>query len=574
MARFDSHRLDLSAGELSCETRKIPLQHQPFQILVALIEHPRSVVTRDEIRKRLWPGNTTVEFDHGIDTAIKKLRRALGDTAAQPHYIETLPRRGYRWLTEVSWEEPKDAPAEPHRNREETIKSIDSIAVLPFSNLSADSEDDYFSEGLAEEILNALSSLRGLRVTARTSSFAFRGANQDIRAIGEALGVRAILEGSVRRAGNRLRVTVQLVGTIDGSHLWSERYDREMTDVFNVQEEISTAIVDRLNLEAAASRHVVRHAANIESYDAYLKGRHAFSKLTPETVIRSRAFFEEAISLDPEYAPAYSGLARCFFVFAQFGMAPATELMPRAKAAALRAVRINEMDSEAHAILGQVAGAFDYDWKEALRRYRLALACEPVTLMAQHWCAQFILIPLRRLDEAIALIEPLLVADPFALFLRKTLADALAMRGDNDRAIEELRRITELDDAFWLAHFALGNIYSVQNRIPQAIGAYEKALQTASLPPLIGSLAAAYTRAGDCLRAEEALARLTSSKEDGRYAKALMHYHFCCSEFDRGADYLEELIRARDPDVIWVCFSPAPCRESPRVRALLERINL
>jgi len=570
LACFDSLRLDLDAGELLLETGKIRLQQQPFQILVALVQNPGAVLTRDDIRNMLWPGDTTVEFDHGIDTAIKKLRRALGDNAANPRYIETLPRRGFRWLTDVRWEELKDAPIRSvAENREE---AIDSVAVLPFSNLSADLESDYFSEGLAEEILNALAGVAGLKVTARTSSFAFRGKNQDIRGIGDALGVRTILEGSVRRAGNRLRVTVQLISTVDGCHLWSEQYDRELTDIFGVQEEISRAIVNRLNRHAAASKHVVRHAANIESFDAYLKGRHSFSKLTPETAIRARAYFQEAISLDPEYAPAYSGLARCFFVFAQFGMEPATEMMPQARAAALRAVQLNEMDSEAHAILGQVAGAFDYDWKEALRRCRLSLACEPVTHMAQHWCAQFILIPLRRFDEAIALIERLLIADPFALFPRKTLADALAMRGDNDRATEELRRLTELDDLFWLARFALGDAYSVQGKLQEAIEAYEKALQTASFPPLIGSLAAAYTRAGDSPRAEGLLARLDSSRERGNYAKALMFYHFGCSEFDRGADYLEELMSARDPDVIWVCLSPPLCRESPRVRALLGKI--
>jgi TolB-like protein len=582
LARFDSLQLDVSAGELTVGARKIRLQQQPFQLLVALVENPGAVISRDEIRKKLWPSDTTVEFDHGIDTVIKKLRQALGDNAANPRYIETLPRRGYRWLTEVTWAELTNAPvrpaAEQRRPRKESQPgrddTIDSIAVLPFSTLSADSESDYFGDGLAEDIINALTGVPDLNVTARTSAFAFRGKNQDVRRIGEALGVRAILEGSIRRDGNRLRVTVQLINALDGYHLWSEQYDRDIADVFAVQEEIARAIVERLNRQFAAGKLVVRRTTNIESYDAFLKGRHSFSKLTPETIIRAAAFFEEAIALDPDDAPAYSGLARCFFALAQFGVKPASELMPQARATALRAVQLNEMDSEAHAILGQVAGAFEYDWKEALRRYRLALACKPVSLMAQHWCAQFILIPLRRFDEAIAIIEPLLIADPCALFLRKALADALAWRGDNDRAIEELRRIVELDDAFWLAHFALGNIYSAQGRIPEAIDAYEKALQTASFPPLIGSLAAAYARAGDSMRAEGILARLSASGESDSRAKALMFYYFACSEFDRGADYLEKLITARDPDLIWLGCNPVLARESPRVRALLESINL
>jgi TolB-like protein len=522
----------------------------------------------------LWPGGTTVEFDHGIHTAMKKLRRALGDDAANPRYIETLPRRGYRWMTDVTWQDRQGTPARVGaENRTETI---DSIAVLPFSNLSTESESDYFSEGLAEEILNALAKVDGLKVTARTSSFAFRGSNRDVRGIGEALGVRAVLEGSVRRSGKRLRATVQLISTVDGCHLWSEQYDRELTDVFAVQEEISRAIVDRLHGRVVVSKLVnkqrVLHAANFESYDAYLRGRHCFPKLTPDTLVRATTFFKEAIALDPEYAPAYTGLARCFFVFAQFGMKPALEMMPQARTAALRATELNPMDSEAHAILGQVAGAFDYDWDEALRRCRLSLACEPLTHMAQHWCGQFILLPLRRADEVIALIEPLLITDPFALFPRNTLAAALFMRGDYDRAMGELHRLLELDENFWMARFALGTAYVVQGRLPEAIREYEQALESALFPPLVGCLAAAYVQAGDNGRAQALLARLDSTKGRANYAKARMFYHLTCSEFEEGAVYLEELMKARDPDVIWLRSGARQWMESPRVRALIETI--
>ncbi len=537
---------------------------------MALVQNPKAVLTRDEIRNMLWPGDTTVEFDHGIDTAVKKLRRALGDDAANPRYIETLPRRGYRWLTDVTW---RDLPGASARVEAENHgKTIDSIAVLPFSNLSADSGSDYFSEGLAEEILNALSGVGGLKVTARTSSFAFRGKNQDVRGIGQSLGVQAILEGSVRRSGKRLRATVQLISTVDGCHLWSEQYDRELTDVFSVQEEISRAIVEKLQRRVVAIKSGVRRTANFESYDAYLRGRYCFPKLTPDTLVRATTFFEEAIAFDPEYGPAYTGLARCCFVFAQFGMKPALEMMPQARVAALRAVELNPMDSEAHAILGQVAGAFDYDWNEALRRRRLSLACEPLTQMAQHWSGQFILLPLRRVDEVIALIEPLLIADPFALFPRKTLADALFMRRDNDRAMEELRRLVELDDHFWMARFALGSAHIVQGNLPEAIAEFERAIRSALFPPLVGCLAAAYVQAGDNARAQGLLARLDSSRERANYAKARLFFHFVCSEFDEGAVYLEELMEARDPDVIWVGFTAPQCLKSPRVRALLEEI--
>jgi TolB-like protein len=571
VARSESLKIDLQTGELQVEGRKVPLQHQPFQILSALIENPGAVITRDQIRDKLWPGDTTIDFDHGIDTAIKKLRRALADDVSKPRYIDTLPRRGYRWLPEVQWEPPVRSIATELRQSHEE-HTIDSIAVLPFSNLNPEPDSNYFSEGLAEEILNALTKVPGLRVTARTSAFALRLRNGDIRDIAAALDVRAILQGSVRRAGNRLRVTVQLVGTADGYHLWSERYDCELTDVFTVQEQISEAIAKRLNPSALTIKHAVPRTANIDSYDAFLRGRHIFSKLTPETVKRSRAYFEEAIALDPEYGPAYSGLARCLFFFAQFDMEPPGHMMAQARKQALRAVALNPLDSEAQALLGQVAGAFDFDWDEALRRYRLALACAPPTHLALHWCAQFILIPLRRFDEAIALLEPLLIADPFALFPRKTLADALVLRGDQDRGFAEFRRVTELDDDFWLAHGGLGWIYSLQNKLPEAINAYEKVVRTVPVPFLMARLAALYARTGDGARSQAVLARLDPSHNRGSYAKAMMFYHFEFSEYDSCADYLEELMRARDPDVVFICFMPELSSKSPRLRKLVETI--
>jgi tetratricopeptide (TPR) repeat protein len=251
--------------------------------------------------------------------------------------------------------------------------------------------------------------------------------------------------------------------------------------------------------------------------------------------------------------------------------------MPQVKAAALRAVELHEKDPEAHAMLGVVAGAFDYDWWEALRQCRLALACEPASPTARQLCAQFILIPLRRFDEAIAILEPLLTVDPLSLLPRKTLADALFMGGsDRERAIEELRRLLELDDGFWLAHFALGNIYSARGMMQQAIAAYEKGLEIAPFPPMIGRLASLYARGGDRARAEQVLGRLAAPKQANGRAKGYMFYHLDRSEFDQAAEYLHELIEAREPDVIWLGCNPSfgGFQEFPRFRALLQRMNL
>lgn len=533
-------------------------------MLRLLLERPGDVVTREEIRQALWSTDTIVEFDHGIGTALKKLRQALGDAAATPHYIETLPRRGFRWLTDVAWVDGEPA-----------IQPTDAIAVLPFVNLSADKENEHFGDGLAEEILNALSAVKGLRVTARTSAFAFRGKPQDVRVIGAALGVDVILEGSVRRAGARIRVTAQLVSARDGYHLWSERYDRELTDLFAVQDQIAQAIVGTLTPRLVGGRlPSVRRTANLEAYDAYLRGRHHASTVTPESAARATACFAQAIALDPRYAPAYSGLARCLFIGVQFGSGPPRELMPQVKAAAQRAVELDQGESEAHAMLALVAGAYDYDWAEALRRCRLALACEPVSPIARHWCAQFILLPLRRSDEAIAVIEPLLAADPLAPLPRKTLADALFMSG-HDRApvVDELQRLIEWDDGFWLAQFSLGNVYAATGMTSEAVTAYQKGLERAAFPPMIGNLAGLYAREGDRASAERLLERLAPPEGTNGRTKTYLFFHLACSEFDCAAVCLRELIEARDPDVIWLgCDSRL--QNAPPIRALLETMHL
>ncbi len=463
---------------------------------------------------------------------------------------------------------------EQQRSAARTVREPSpSIAVLPFVNLSADKENEYFSDGLAEEIMNALSRVPGLKVTARTSAFAFRGKEQDIRKIGEALDVRTVLEGSVRRSGNRIRVTAQLINVADGYHLWSERYEREMTDVFVVQDEIAQAIVGMLKVRLAAKgAPLVRHAASLEAYHANLKGWYHFFKMSPPEMARSKAYFEEAITLDPDYAPPYLGLARFFAISPIMGGKSAREVMPLAKAAALKAVQLDEREPEGHALLGQVAGQFEYDWHEALRRYQLALTHEPMSSRARFSCAQFILMPLHRFDEAIALLKPALQADPLSPFPRAALAGILSARGSDDLAIKELHRLIEFQD-FWFAHWNLGLIYTNKGMVSEATAAWEKGLQLVPYPALIGGLAGHCSRAGDRRRAEGLLARLDSPELAHGRAMGYGFFHVVCGEFDLAADQFEKAIEARDPSAIFLSHLPV-VQNLPRHRALLQRMNL
>jgi serine/threonine protein kinase len=289
-----------------------------------------------------------------------------------------------------------------------TVEKQPSIAVLPFANMSRDADDEYFSDGLAEEIINALTQVQGLKVIARTSAFAFKGKNEDIRKIAEMLGVSNVLEGSVRRAGNRLRITAQLVQAGDGTHLWSQRYDRDLTDVFAVQDEIGHAISEALKLRLAP--HV--QTVNIEAYQLYLKGQYHRFRFTPESVGKAKECFEQALAIDPNYAPAHSGLAMYYLSLAGLSMKPVGEVAPLAKSAAEKALAIDPANSEAHSVLAGMAAIFDYDWKAAETHHRKAMATEPVPPMVRYRYVYYYLLPFGRIPDAMEQCRLALETDP------------------------------------------------------------------------------------------------------------------------------------------------------------------
>src|SRR4051812_9043682 len=351
--RFGQFEMDESTGELCKDGIKVRLQEQPFQILQMLLEHPGEVVTREELRKRVWPTDTFVDFDHGINNAVKRLREALGDTSETPRYIETLPRRGYRLLHAVATTSPEV-----------------SIAVLPFLSLSADPENEIFADGMCEEIISSLAQLKNLHVTARTSSFAFKGKHVDLRVIGEQLNVRTVLEGSVRKSGNRLRITAQLVSAADGYHLWSETYDREMKDVFAIQEEIANSIAQRLEVTIDSDQRPLFRAGtdNLEAFKFYTQGRSLFFQRGPH-VIRSVECCKQAVSLDPTYALAWSGLADAYNMVGFYGLARPESCLPRAREAAQQAIALDSSVAEAHTSLAMSHLFYGWDRPSAEREF-------------------------------------------------------------------------------------------------------------------------------------------------------------------------------------------------------------
>src|SRR5688572_4943997 len=425
-----------------------------------------------------------------------------------------------------------------------------SIAVLPFANMSADKDNEYFSDGLTEEIINALAHLPGLKVAGRTSSFSFRGKDAELGVIGKKLNVDHILEGSVRKAGNRVRVTSQLINVADGFHLWSERYDREMTDIFAMQDEITQAIATALQMKLSPKAAAVRpYTPNLRAYEAYLKSRDYWFKPSPDSLARVKESVEHAIALDPKFALAYSMLGIYYTMLANIGNRPAREVIPMARAAELEALRVDPSLPEAHAILG-VCDGIDCEWDEAERRWRLAMAREPISRDIRFWYGNHYLLPIGRVEEAVEAMTWGLELDPLNLLYRHHLALGLRHAGRLAEAESELQKVLEIDENFTLALDTLGAVCAQQGRFDEALTLTERAYAfTPWASPTVGQLAALLLRAGDTRRADALLEKLRRGELCGS-PTGLAVFHAIGGEFDRAAEWAARAIEERHPLLI------------------------
>jgi serine/threonine-protein kinase len=447
-----------------------------------------------------------------------------------------------------------------------------SIAVLPFANMSRDPEDEYFSDGLAEEIINLLAQLPGLKVIARTSAFAFKGRNEDIRRIAETLGVTTILEGSVRRAGSRIRVMAQLIQASDGAHLWSQRYDREMADIFEVQDEISAAIASALKVKLAPAAE--RRLPKVGAYEAYLKYRSYQWQFTPEATKRSRECLEQAIALDPEFALPYVGLADSYLALASVGAIASHEAMPRARELAARALAIDPDLPEAHAMLGIVAGHYDYDWVEAAKRFAMARR-EQMSPHLRQWHAQFHLLATGRSSESLGEHRHVLDEDPLCQTWHYTMASALHAVGREEEALAEMRKSVELDPDFWLGWVWVGVFLSLQQQREEAMSCAEEAITRASWSPFAkGVIAAALANLGRSAEAEPYLAQLRDDPYGG--PAGLTVYHVARGDADRAVESASRAVDQRYTIILITVLRPFEplLRQSAGWPALMTSMNL
>jgi eukaryotic-like serine/threonine-protein kinase len=460
-----------------------------------------------------------------------------------------------------------------------TIESGDlhnSIVVLPFASLSEGKDNEYFGDGLAEEIINALANVGGLKVIARTSAFSFKGRNQDVRNIAQALGVKNVLDGSVRRSGDRLRVTAQLISASDGTPLWSERFDRSVRDVFEMQDEIAqaitTALKGRLIAETAGSRS---YTPGVTAYETFLKGRAYLVQFTPDSFNRAKSYFSQAITLDPGYADPHAELALGYFIAGMHGVQPMRDAAPLVRAEAMRALELNPSDPRPRFLLGAVALVYDYDWEAAKAHFDASMHEANVSPYARWIHASLYLRALGRFQESAAEMARAVEIDPLNATWHGILSLHLADAGRYEEAIKAARTGTTLEPGYFLAHHLLGEAYWAAGRIDDAVASFEHAVDVAPRSVLPTSwLAVIYRLRGEAARAEELIAGLRDDQDSMLWGRVA--YYLMTGDIDQAAHWFGEMIERRDPFVMIHLRSKTlqPLREHPRWPELAARMRL
>jgi serine/threonine-protein kinase len=451
-----------------------------------------------------------------------------------------------------------------------------SVAVLPFLNLAGDAEGQFFGDGLADDIINALVRVPGLRVTARTSSFAFSGRGQDVREIGGRLGARWLLEGSVRREGKRVRVSAQLVSSDDGYHVWSESYDRQLTDIFAIQDDVARSIAQALKLKLSAGPAVRRPTDDLVAYDFWVKGRSISQQYTPAAIAEARDYYEAAIARDPRFSRPYFGLAELLFRGAMFGVATSADALPRAREAIMRSLELDDLSGEAHALLGVCRGLLDFDWPGGEAAFQRALELSPgsATILIQH--AWYHLVPRRRFAEAVEEAQQAVTLDPLSPAAHGTFGMVLDAARQYARAAEECRAAVELAPGLWWLRWFYGAALLMNGKLEEGFRQCRKVYKEIHQPLVVGAMALIY---GFFLRGKQAkqvFAELEDMSRNVHVSPLAFAWAHLGIGDDRVFEWLDKAVDARDPAVtllpsMWMYDR---IRDDARFRALLARMNL
>jgi TolB-like protein/Tfp pilus assembly protein PilF len=574
LLRFGEFEADLQAGLLFKRGVKVRLREQVFVVLSMLLEHAGEVVTREELQKRLWPGDVFVDFEINLNTAIARLREALGDSADRPRFIETLPKRGYRFIGTV------EVPA---RATGATPSTRAKIVVLPFANLSGDAEQEYLSDAFTEELITGLAGQAPgqLGVIARTTAMHYKGSHKDVTHIGRELGVDYVVEGGLRRSENQVAMNVQLIQTADQTHVFARKYDAEMGDLFGLQTRIAEDVATHVpSISGPRAGGQVRKKPTEDplAYQLYLLGRHHMGKASPEGFFKAKKCYEEAIARDPGFAPAYDALAETNWYLAYFGFVPPRTAISAGIVQALRAVEIDSTRAETHALLAQYHKTIDYNWPEVRREMTLALQLDPISPLVRQRYAVSYLMPHGRLEEAITEIEYTLESDPLSLEARTWLGIMLVLARKWDSAIDQADRILQLDpSAFW-GHFVMGVAYRGKKTFEEAITAHRTAVKlSGGVHAMIGWLGLALGLGGNAAEARSLLERLHNEAAQRHVPPTSFAWIYVgLAEMDAAFEWLHRAVDEYDQFMMPIKSYEFldPIRADPRFPALVRKMNL
>ncbi len=652
IVRFGVFEADLKAGELRKHGFRLKLAEQPFQLLAMLLERPGELVTREELRTRLWPGDTFVDFDHGLNNAVMHVREVLLDSSEHPRYIETVPRRGYRFVAPV---EPAPAPPVGSITSEAgedssssiplqkpvvssssssapapivdpvsrgtstrrwvptprnailagsllaglvtvlvfTIRSSRNVAtgkppehgtslvVLPLENLSGDKDQDYFADGMTDELIANLAKIHSLRVISRSTAMAYKGTRKPLSEIARELKVDAVVEGTVLRVGNRVRITAELVQVSTDHHLWADTYESQMGDVLALQNRVSSAIVNeiRINLTPEDRERLAKApAVSPEAYEDYLKGLYYWNKRSDENLVKAIGYFEQAVHLDPQYALAYAGLSDCYAIISAeiFGTMPAPEAAPKAKAAALRALQLDPTLVEAQTSLATVKFNYDWDWSGASEGFEQAIGLNPAYPTAYQRYSLY-LIAMGRVQDSFAQIQKARELDPLSISINFSLGWRLYLARQYDRSIKQLQDTLEMDPTYELPHLVVGQAYEQKGDYTLAIAELKKAVELSHGAPLmVSALAHAYARSGNRTEAERLLAELVA-KSRTQYVSPYYLAIVCVGlgRNDQAIDWLEKAFADRSNGLVFLKMEPEldELRSNPRFITLQQKLG-
>jgi TolB-like protein/DNA-binding winged helix-turn-helix (wHTH) protein/tetratricopeptide (TPR) repeat protein len=630
VVRFGTYEISFQSGEVRKSGMRIRIQQQPLRVLEILLKHPGEVVTREQLRSQVWPAESFGDFDQAVNIAIGKLRSALGDSAENPQFIETIPKRGYRFIAEVTvvdgegrirpvhssidlpTTERADKPgtdgltiapsARTHRSwarwvilgvaaivalaaieawqfrsRRAAPSGIRSLAVLPLNNFSGDPSQDYFADGMTDQLITDLAQISALRVISRTSAMVYRGSHKPLPEIARELHVDAVVEGAVQRSGDRVRITAQLIEASSDKHLWAETYEDNVRDTLMLQKRVASNIAEHIRIKLTPQEQASLKKTRVvdpAAYEFYLKGRYFWNKRTADGLKAAVDYFNQALEKDPKYAQAYTGLADSYALLGdwEYGVLSPSEAYPKAKAAAIKAIDADDTLGEAHTSLAFSLDAFDWDWESAETEYKRAIELNPGYATAHQWYSWH-LSEMGRSDEAIAEMRKAETIDPLSLIISAEMAEILLVAHRNDEAIEQSRKAIALDANFAIAHLELGLALMQKQNYAEAIEELQKAITlSGNSTTCTSNLAYAYAVSGKKSEASILLKDLKNRSRQNAPAIALVHVGL--GETDQAMIWLEKAYAEHFNPSILLRPTFDPLRPDAHFQNLMQRIGL